>query len=176
MRLPIPIRGLVAAFMGCLAATVGTGSLAEETAVQMYECNQGGTVTFSDVPCAGMRRSVELDYSRPDAAQAQAAAAAAQAAEDRAGTRAQADLLDAEILNLEQRISNLQTERDARLAALNNQLAQGTESPDADAWQAAINQQILSVTNNYNDGILAQRKRLGELRTQRQGLTDPGPR
>jgi hypothetical protein len=176
MRLLIPLRGLFAVCLGSLAVTPGTAPLAEEAAVRMYECNQGGEITFSDVPCAGTERRVELDYAQPDPAQAQAAAVAAQAAEDRAGTLAQAQLLDAEVLNLEQHISNLEHERDARIGALRDQLAQGTENPDTDAWQAAINQQIRSATDNYSDSILAARARLDALRAERQALGGRPPR
>jgi len=133
-------------------------------------------VTFSDEPCVGTEQTVKIDYSRPDAAQGEDAAFAAQAAEAQAGAVAQAAVLDSEILNLEQQITNQQTERDARVAALRQQLAQGTEDPNPSAWQAAMNQQIDATYNNYNDTILAQRRRLDQLQAQRQSLGSQGQR
>ena len=139
-----------------LAVTPGTELAAEEAAVQVYECHQGGKVTFSETPCAGAERSVEVDYSRPNPAQARQADEAAFVADDRAGVVAQAAVLDAEILNLEQHISNLQTEREARVSALRDQLAQGTERLDSAAWEKGMNQQIVSTYNDLSDTILAR--------------------
>lgn len=159
---------LFALGLGALAATLGPCVAAEEAAVQVYECRQDGKVMFSGTPCTdpdgdpvvdpgpARQQTLELDYARPAAAQLQQARQAAAVAEYRADTVAEAALLDTEILNLEQRISNLQTERDARVSAV---------PPE----------QVESVTDSYNDTILAERARLGELQARRASLGPAAP-
>ncbi|WP_295428260.1 DUF4124 domain-containing protein [uncultured Thiodictyon sp.] len=170
MHVPISILRLCAVGLVGLAAALSLNAAAEEAAVQVYECHQDGKVTFSDEPCAGREQTLEVDYSRPDAAQARAAAQSAAAREYQAGTVAQGYVLDSEILSLEQQITNQETERDARIAALRNQLAQGSEGTDTAAWEASMNQQIASTYEGYTDSILAQRARLGALKAQREAL------
>ncbi len=176
MRLSSNIRWLLAICPGVLAALPAGQPAAEEVAVPVYECHQGGEVTFSEAPCVGTEQTVSIDYSQPDAAQSEDAAFADQAAEAQAGAVAQAAVLDTEILNLEQQITNQQAERDARVAALRQQLAEGTEDPNQSAWEAAMNQQIDSTYNTYNDTILAERRRLDQLQAQRQSLGGQGQR
>jgi hypothetical protein len=183
MRCAMMRPRLCALGLGALAATLSPRLMAGEGEMQVYECHQGGTVTFSGAPCAdplldlgpARQQTLELDYPRPDATQLRAAEQSAAALEQQAGRVAEADLLDTEILNLESRISNLETERDARVAALRDQLAQGTESTDTASWAAGLNQQIVSVTNNYNDTILAERARLNQLQGQRAFLGSVTP-
>jgi len=176
MRLSSETRWLLRVCPGVLAALLAGQPAAEEAAIQVYECHQGGKVTFSDEPCVGTEQTLKIDYSRPDAAQGEDAAFAAQAAEAQAGAVAQAAVLDAGILNLEQQITNQQAERDAQIAALRQQLAEGTQDPDPSAWQAAMNQQILSTYEKYNDTILAERRRLDQLQAQRESLGGQGQR
>ena len=172
---------------GALATTLGLPLAAAEGEVAVYECHQDGKVIFSGTPCTepggdpvldpwpARQRTLEVDYSRPDAVQAQQAQQSAAALEYQTGAVAQADLLDTEILNLETRIANLAIERDAQVAALRNQLAQGTESTDTASWAAGLNQQIASVTSNAADAILAEQARLGELQAQRAALGPAAP-
>jgi hypothetical protein len=176
MRLSSETRWLRTVCPGVLAALLAGQPAAEEAAVQVYECHQGGKVTFSEEPCVGTEQTVTIEYSRPDAAQVEDAAFAAQGAEAQAGAVAQAAVLDTEILNLEQQITNQQAERDARVAALRQQLAQGSDDPNPSAWQAAMNQQIDSTYQNYNDAILAERRRLDQLQAQRESLGGQGQR
>ncbi|WP_295456978.1 hypothetical protein [uncultured Thiodictyon sp.] len=178
---------LFALGLGALAATLGLPLAAGEGEVQVYECHQGGKVIFSGTPCtdpggdpvlepgSARQRTLELDYSRPSAGQVQQAEKSAAALERQTGVVAEAALLDTEILSLETRIANLQTERDVRVSALNAQLAQGATPNDTPAsWAAGLNQQIIAVTNNFNDTILAERARLGELQARRAAL-GPAP-
>ncbi|WP_295393504.1 hypothetical protein [uncultured Thiodictyon sp.] len=173
---------------GALAATLGLPLAAGEGEVAVYECHQGGKVIFSGAPCTdpggdpvldpwpARQRRLEVEYSRPDAVQAQQAQQSAAAMEYQAGTVAEADLLDTEILNLETRIANLETERDVQVSALNGQLAQGAgPNETAASWAAGLNQQIISVTNNFNDTILGERTRLGELQARRASLGPAAP-
>jgi len=53
---------------------------------------------------------------------------------------------------------------------------QVSDDPNPSAWQAAINQQIDSTYQNYNDAILAERRRLDQLQAQRESLGGQGQR
>ena len=77
MPFPIAIPRLFVLGLGAAAATLSIQLAAEEAAVQVNECHQGGQVTFSDEPCVGREQTLEVDYDRPDAAQARAAAQSA---------------------------------------------------------------------------------------------------
>ncbi len=175
MRFSISIPKLYAVGLGVAAATLGPLVAAEEAAVQVYECHQGGQVTYSDAPCAGQEQTLEVEYNQLDPSQARQAAKSAAALVYQADSVAQANLLDAEILSLEQQIANQETERDARVAALRNQLAKGTEETNTTAWEAAINQQIASTYDGFSDNILAQRAQLGALKAQRESLGRQAP-
>ena len=173
MRVPMLRPGAGARGLGVLTAILSLNLAAGQGAVKVYECRQDGQVTFSDQPCAGHEQRLEVDYSRPGAAQAQAAAQSAAVLENRAGTVAQVYVLDQEILSLEQQIANQETERDQAVADLRNRLAQGTEATDTAAWQAQLNQQITATYEGYNDRILAERARLADLKSQRAFLGAP---
>lgn len=165
--------------LGVLAVvTLGPSLAAENAAVRVYECTQGGAATFSDEPCGGAgaatERSIEVDYSHPDGAQSRAVAESVRVQEEQAGRVAEADVLDADILDQQQRIMNLEMERDARIAALRRQLAQGTELLDKNAWEAKIYQQIDAIQADYNDAILGEQQRLGKLNAQRESLGGQG--
>jgi hypothetical protein len=168
---PSPIQAGLAALL-CLAVASARAEAAE---AQVYECNQGGTVTFSETPCAGQERKVDIEYDRLSPTQSQDAQAAEQSAEDRAGAVAQADLLDTEILNVQQEIGRLQTERDARLAAMKQQRDIGGESLDQAAWLAQQNAQIASVYQDYSDRIVTATAKLSDLQAQRAALGGPAP-
>jgi hypothetical protein len=148
---------------------------AGEDQTQVYECNQGGTVVFSQEPCAGTERKVDIQYDQPSQAQTQGAEAAMGAEENQAGAVAQADLLDTQIQNLQQQISQLQIERDARLAEMKQQRNQGTEDLDQAAWLAQQNAQIESVYQDYNSRIVTATAQLNDLQARRAALGGPGP-
>jgi hypothetical protein len=170
------LAGTVCAFsVLCLAAMPGAESAAAEVQQQVYKCNQGGQITFSQTPCAGQAQSVEVEYTQPDAAQAQQAAAQAQEEEGVAGAVAQAAVLDAQIQSMERRISDLETQRDAELTLLRAQLAAGTENPNPQAFQESMEAQIVATTENYDHEILQARTQLGELQAQREALAGGGP-
>lgn len=157
-----------------LTTALSTTSMAEEAAVQVYECRQGDQVTFSDSPCVGQEETLDLQYERPSPAAVQAATQQALRQGAQAWNQAQADVLDAEILNAAQQISNLETERDARVAALQADLDHGSENPDPDAWQQHLKREMLNTTKGYNDNILARRQQLDRLKAQRAAL-GPAP-
>lgn len=164
-------RAALAGFL-CLAASAILAEVAEQ---QVYECNRDGAITFSQEPCAGQERTLDIEYDRPSRAQGEAAAAAAQGAQMQAGAIAQAAVLDREILASEERLTNLKIQRDARLAELKQQRDIGSETLDQAAWLAGMNQQIESVYQDYSDRIVAEDARLDELRAQRAALGDPAP-
>jgi hypothetical protein len=156
--------------LGVLAGILAVGAAAEEASVQVYECHQGGRVTFSGTPCAGQEQTVDLQYELPSPAQATRAEQNAIQQGEQAWNLAQANLLDNQILNAAQQISNLESQRDAQVAALRAQLNAGTQDPNPTAWQARLNQEIQSTIADYNDDILAQRQQLDQLKAQRAAL------
>lgn len=161
--------------LGALLAICAAPSPAGEGEVKLYECNDKGIVTFSDQPCGARQQSIELEYERPDPAKAQGAAAAARANEAKAGQIAEAELLDTEILNTQERISRLETERDGRIAGLRQQRFAGTEALDQNAWQVEMNNQIGAVAAEYQTAIDTEQTRLADLQAKRAALPSPQP-
>lgn len=160
--------------LGLLAVVFGPRAAAEEASMQVYECRQGDTVTYSGAPCGAQEQTMDLQYERPSAAAAQAATQTAIRQGEKAWNQAQAVVLDNQILSTAQQASDLETQRDARVAALRNELNRGTENPNPDAWQAGLRQQIASTVQNYNNQILALRQQLDQLKSQRAAL-GPAP-
>jgi hypothetical protein len=163
---------LVPAALLCLIPNFGC---AEEADAKMYECNQGGVVTFSDQPCAGQERKIDIQYEQPGQTQVQEAQAAAQQRDDQAGAVAEADLLNTEILNIQQEISRLQTERFARMAEMKKQIQGGTESLDKDAWLAQQRAQMESVYQDYTARIIDANSHLNDLQARLAALGGPVP-
>ena len=161
--------GLVAV----LSLAVG-GVAAGEADARMYECRQGGQLTFSDQPCAGQERTIDVPYEEPSASGAAAARQAVRAEENAVDAVAQAAVLDAQILDKQQEIARLQTERDAQVAQLQQQVFQGTENLDQNAWQAQMTQRIASVEESYNARIVAANAQLDALQSQRAALGGAG--
>ena len=164
-----------AVWLGVLAViTSGPSLAAENTAVRVYECKQGGNLSFSDEPCVGAgaanERSIEVEYTQPDTTQSRAATESDTAQEEQADQVADIALLDGDILSQQQRIKNLEMERDARIAELRRQLAEGTELLDKKAWESRIYQQIDTIQANYNDTIIDEQQHLAELNARRASL------
>lgn len=156
-----------------LPCLVTTPAHAEQADVKLYECTQGGSVTYSDRPCVGQERELEIRYQKPDQAQRQQAETEVQQQEATAGAVAEADLLDTEIRNLGQEILRLQAERDERLAEIQQQIFRGTESRDQAAWMAQQNAEIESVREDYDGRILDANTRLNDLQARRASLGTP---
>jgi hypothetical protein len=154
--------------LGALLALSVAPVPAEEAHTHLYECNQGSRVTYSDQPCGSAEKRVDVDYARPEAPQGAATAAAAAALQ--ADRVAEAQLLDTEILNAEQRIGHLQIERDGRIAELRQERYAGTEDLDQQAWQAKMDQRIGAVAAEYQDNIDTEQARLAELQAERAAL------
>ncbi len=164
-------RGLA---LGVLTGVLGPGAVADEASMQVYECRQGSTVTYSGTPCGAQEQTMDLQYERPSPAAARAAAQTAIRQGEKAWNQAQAVVLDNQILSTAQQVSDLETQRDARVAALQAELNQGTENPNPGAWQAGLTQQIQSTAQDYNNQILALRQQLDQLKSQRAAL-GPAP-
>jgi hypothetical protein len=153
----------------CLAALLVLGAAplaAGEAAVGVYECTKDGVTTFSDQPCGVGEKHIEVDYQRATPG----AGAAAQDAEAQAGAVAEAQVLDTEIVNIQQRISRLQNEQQSRIAELRRQRYAGTEQLDQKAWQAGIDAQIQAAANEYQSAIDRESARLAELQAKRAAL------
>ncbi|MGE5155840.1 MAG: DUF4124 domain-containing protein [Bdellovibrio bacteriovorus] len=166
---PLSAPPLLGAFLSLVAAP----TLAAEVQQRVYECKEGGQVIFSDQPCGTQERQINLQYDQPSAAQATEAGAAARAAEAAADQAAETNLLDTEILNAEKALSQLETERDAAVAALRAQRDAGTEGLDQDAWVAQMNAKMESTYQDYTNEIINAHSRLNDLRARRAALDRP---
>jgi hypothetical protein len=158
----------------CLGAilTLATAPLiAGQAAVGVYECTKNGVTTFSDQPCGPQEKHIEVDYQRAGPG----AGAAAQAAEGQAGVVAQAQLLDTEILNSQQRISRLQDAQRVRIAELRQAGFQGNEQLDAAAFRAQTDAEIQATANRYQIEIDQEASRLANLQARRAALPPPQP-
>jgi len=151
-----------------------TGASTEAAVDQVYECNQDGTVTFSDEPCSGDEqvREVEYDPSPPDSNQNEPAQTSgnAQTTEDEASAIAQSRVLDTEILEAKQQISRLQIERTTRLAEMREQRRLGSEDRDRAAWLEQMDQKIESTYQDYSAQIITATARLNDLKARRAAL------
>jgi hypothetical protein len=166
-------RNLRSLGLGTLLIATATPGLTAETALGVYECHKNGVVTFSDQPCGPSAERIEVDYSKPDAARAEAAAARAGEAEAQASDAAEARLLDTEIENGRQRLSDLPIQRDAEIALLRQQRFLGTEALDQDAWKADMTRQMEAVAAKYQQSIDAEQARIDALKARRAALGAP---
>lgn len=150
-----------------LAAT----TVAEAAVDQMYECDQDGTVTFSDQPCTGPERIRDVEYDQPSgSSQTRNAEAAVQDEEAESGAVAQADVLNTEILKTEQQISRLEIERTTRLAEMREQRRLGSEDRNRAAWLQQMDQKMESTYQDYSAQIITATERLNELKARRAAL------
>ena len=148
-----------------------SASAAAEAAVdQMYECDQDGTVTFSDQPCTGSERIRDVEYDQPGGNQTRNAEAALRDMEAESGAVAQASVLDTEILKTEQQISRLQIERTTRLAEMREQRRLGSEDRDRAAWLQQMDQKMESTYQDYSAQIITATERLNALKERRAAL------
>ncbi len=167
---PILTPPLLGTLLLCLIAAA---TLAAEVQKRVYECRQGGRVIFSDQPCGTQERQINLEYEAPSPAQEAEASAAVQAEEAAADQAAEANLLDTEILNGDKELARLETERDARVAALKAQRDAGSEGFDQNAWLSEMNAKIESTYQDYTNEIINARTRLDALRARRAALEGP---
>jgi hypothetical protein len=170
-----PARPLSALCLGALLAATATPSLAAEGTLGVYECTRNGVTTFSDQPCGPAAKRIEVDYDKQNPAQAEAAAAAAgaRARETQAGHAAEARLLDTEIINSKQRLSELPIRRAAEIALLRQEVRAGSESRDLAAWQAEMTAKVATVASRYQSLIDTEQARLDDLLAQRAALEAP---
>lgn len=172
------IRHLIAKrpgrYLGALLAlSIAAPISAKEAAVGMYECTQGGVVSFSDVPCGPDEQQIEVDYQQPS--NPEGAAAAARDAEAQADQIAEAEVLDTEILDVQRQINHLEVERDAKIAALRRERFAGSEALDQHAWRAGIDAKIEAVAQDYQTRLATHGARLAALQAQRAAFPLPRP-
>jgi hypothetical protein len=170
-----PGKGLFRLGLAGLVCVITIWSRADAADTQVYECNQDGTVTFSQTPCTGQEQKVDIQYDQSgQTGQVPTDAAASSAPtfiEDRqADAVAEANLLDNQILQTEQQITRLQIEREAQVAALKQRLFTGTEDRDVTAWKMKLDQEIESVYQNYSARIVSENAKLDSLRARRAAL------
>ncbi len=167
-----PTGGSVPFWLGALLALSAASPSADEARVVLYECNKNGVVTFSDQPCGTREERVEVEYDRTDSAREGAAARNEEAQVDRV---AEAELLNTEILNAQRQLSDLENERDMRIAELDQQDFAGSEGLDQNAWQNSMDEKIREVATRYQNRIDVARARLAELEGRRAALPPSQP-
>ncbi|ESQ17290.1 MAG TPA: hypothetical protein DDY14_00830 [Chromatiaceae bacterium] len=153
-------------------ATLATSIQAAD--VKVYECDQDGTLTFSQEPCGDQPQQLDIQYDQPDQEQTESAISAARNRQFEADNIAQSDVLDNEIQRTEQQINRLQSERQERLAEMSQQEFRGSEERDEEAWITQMNQKMESVDQDYKARIISETARLDRLRAQRAALPRPG--
>jgi hypothetical protein len=161
-----PSADYAALCLGALLALTGSALIAEESTSRVYECEKDGKVTYSGQPCGSSEERLEVDYNSPGGN----AAAGAKAEEGQTGNTAEGELLDTEILNAQDRIEELEDERNARIAELREEAFAGTEGLDQKAWQAQMDARIQAVQTEYQDDIDTEQARLTELEAKRAEL------
>ena len=165
-----PARPPLALCLGVLFAATAISSLAAEGTVGLYECNRDGVTTFSDQPCGPAAKRIEVDYDKQGSAQAEADARASEA---QAGHAAEARLLDTEIFNSKQRLSELPIRRAGEIARLRQEVRAGSESWDLAAWQAEMTAKAEAVATRYQTLIDTEQARLDDLLARRAALDAP---
>jgi len=167
----VPINRILALTLLIAPLWLAATTLAEAAVDQMYECDQDGTVTFSDQPCTGPERIRDVEYDQPSGSQTRNAEAALQDEEAESGAVAQADVLNTEILKTEQQISRLQIQRTTRLAEMREQRRLGSEDRDRAAWLKKMDQEMESTYQDYSAQIITATERLNELKARRAALS-----
>jgi hypothetical protein len=167
-----PGRGLVRLGLAGLTCLSAIWSQADAADRQVYECKEDGKVTFSQMPCSGQERKVDVQYDQPGQVPTDSAPSTAPPEVEirQADAVAEANLLDDQILHIEQQISRLQIERDARVAELRQQRVVGTENRDVTTWETKLDQEIESVYQHYSDRIISENAKLERLRDRRAAL------
>ncbi|MCF7983510.1 MAG: DUF4124 domain-containing protein [Thiohalocapsa sp.] len=153
---------------------------------RVHECVENGVTTFSDVPCGTGDRPITVDYAEPDAADAASAQARIQADNAESDAYLTKIELDRAVSRVQGRISNLQAQRDAELAALRGQMADGAEAAalagDRSTGSSAAvadglanidaSLRMEAVNQRYSEDIAIEQQRLETL-LQRQVEIDP---
>jgi len=157
----------------CLGVLLSLGVpplLAEGAEKQVYECKNGDQVILSEEPCGANEQRLEVGYNPADNAEAAQAEGATKAEEAQASDVAEAELLDTEILNAQERITALEDERDARLAEIAKTTFSESEQLDEQAWKAQKEAAIQAVNTQYDGEIQTEQARLADLQTKRAAL------
>jgi glutaredoxin len=130
--------------------------------LEVYECTRDGITTFSDQPCGEQEQHIVGDYWRPSTADAAAAEQRLDQERVEAGSIAARMQLKRKIARSEGRISDLQKQRDAEIAALHSRLNEARNNeidphmrPPASAAGPA-SEAIADVL--ANDNLVAQMK------------------
>lgn len=141
---------------------LGADCPADQSRLNAYECSRDGVVTFSDQPCGNDKQRIAVDYEEPNAADAAAAGQRVEQEQVEADSIAERLELKREIGRTEGRISDLQKQRDAEIAALRERLneARYTEiDPNLKPPASAADQGTQAIADVLaNDNLVAQMK------------------
>jgi hypothetical protein len=144
---------------------------------QVYKCNEGGTVVFSDVPCAaGKGKEVSV---RPATGLAPAAPSVAAPVNSLNNPKAVLEQYERErklrsvgydIDQVERQLESDQKRLDAELNALKAKKAYASNNLAGATWVASISQEMLAVTQRYETKAAGDRAKLEKLRAERDSL------
>ncbi len=131
---------------------------------QMYRCQDGDDVTFSQAPCGDNAREVSVEYTEPS--ESEAAAASARAASQTAAARkaAAADDREQRIAAKEREIQDLKAERDRAVGELAVERQHGTEDRADDTYRLEKRVEMQGVMDDYNTRIEDLEAELSDLR------------
>lgn len=153
-----------------LLAAVCAAAPADQAATGAYECREDSVPTFSDGPCQGDAREVEIDYDRPSSADAEAAEDRLDTQQQRGELYAERIALQREIARSEGRISDLRKDRDEELARLQETKHDDEARPSQALWNERQSGRQASLAARYRDEIAAEERRLERLRRRLRRL------
>ena len=135
-------------------------------AQQMYKCDQGGTVTFSEFPCGKNAKKIDV---KPVAGETATVPLAAVAPAPQGG-RSQA-LLDEmtrqrRIREIEYEIRNAENDMDAELEGLRRKKGNANNNLAGATWLTSISQEMQAVTAKWRGKIDQLNSQLAALRQQ----------
>jgi hypothetical protein len=135
-----------------------TGGAAQ---AEIYKCEgPDGRLQFSDKPCEGApSEEVQVDYIEPTAEQ-RAMTQRTHQAQDRMIEEAEHQRA---VKAVRARISRLQDERGAELAALRHKKRYAANNLAGATWENSISEEMKAVAQRYNADIQAARDELAEL-------------
>ncbi|MGY4106190.1 DUF4124 domain-containing protein [Aeromonas encheleia] len=142
----------------CLASLIATAPLVTQAAV--YQCTVNGRVSFSDIPCAGDTKPMDLRvYTPPAEAVAEASKQTREIEKNLADSQKQR-----QIASLRAEMEAKQQQMKGEIARFNDQQAGATTSQTGEPRSAA---EIQSLTRRHQSDMEALNKQITTLQQQK---------
>ena len=145
--------------------------LALPVSAQVYKCEENGTVTYSQTPCAHDAEVTEYSRESEDIAptmqiSANSAVANASATMDRIGSSVKKRDVTEKINRLERQVARQIRERDTEIAKIVNRKGRVVRNLAGNVYEDSLNSDILAVTTLWNTRIDATNRELDQLRAE----------